>query len=346
LENGGTNVKIEVLDLFAGVGGIAEGLKRSSEVFDIAHASEIDLSAIKTYGLNCTAKIWGNIQDLVYSDLGNVFYEETKNVEMITAGFPCQPFSVAGNRLGLNDSRGNLFFTIMDYIKGIKERYNRIPRFLLFENVLGLLTQKSTVELMIEAMNLHGYKVKTMKLNSSQYGALQSRARVYILGFRDATDYINFKYEITEQKPQTFSSFLEGSVADKYYYTKEKFPNLFTDDGINLEKSITEEDGFYQLRRTYVRHNKKNQCPTLTANMGTGGHNVPLIKDKRGIRKLTPRETFLLQGFDNIKLPKIADCHLYKQSGNSVYVPVIVDFGKAFAKIIKNQGEKNDKNTE
>lgn len=83
-------------------------------------------------------------------------------------------------------------------------------------------------------------------------------------------------------------------------------------------------DTIYQWRRKYVRENKSNVCPTLTANMGTGGHNVPLIKTEEGIRKLTPRECFNFQGYPtDFTLPKIANSHLYKQAGNSVVVPVI-----------------------
>lgn len=83
-------------------------------------------------------------------------------------------------------------------------------------------------------------------------------------------------------------------------------------------------DTIYQWRRKYVRENKSNVCPTLTANMGTGGHNVPLIKTEEGIRKLTPRECFNFQGYPrDFKLPKMANSHLYKQAGNSVVVPVI-----------------------
>jgi DNA (cytosine-5)-methyltransferase 1 len=81
----------------------------------------------------------------------------------------------------------------------------------------------------------------------------------------------------------------------------------------------------YQWRRVYVRENKSNVCPTLTANMGTGGNNVPLIKDDFGIRKLTPKECFAFQGYDMDKfiLPKIADSKLYIQAGNSVTTNLI-----------------------
>ena len=89
---------------------------------------------------------------------------------------------------------------------------------------------------------------------------------------------------------------------------------------------MTSHETVYQWRRVYVRENKNNVCPTLTANMGTGGHNVPLILDnENNIRKLTPKECLLLQGFpEELTLPEgMANSHLYKQAGNSVTVPVI-----------------------
>ena len=101
------------------------------------------------------------------------------------------------------------------------------------------------------------------------------------------------------------------------------------------------QDTFYQWRRLYVRENKNQLCPTLTANMGTGGHNVPLILTDKGIRKLTPKECFLLQGFPkNFKLPKeSSNGQLYKQSGNSVTVKLI----EVLAKIIKSCLDKSIK---
>ena len=87
---------------------------------------------------------------------------------------------------------------------------------------------------------------------------------------------------------------------------------------------MVKKDTIYQYRRVYVRENKNSECPTLTANMGTGGHNVPLILDSKGIRKLTPRECFNLQGFPlSYKLPNLSDSNLYKLAGNAVSVPVV-----------------------
>lgn len=89
-----------------------------------------------------------------------------------------------------------------------------------------------------------------------------------------------------------------------------------------------------------MRKNKSNVCPTLTANLGTGGHNVPLIFTKQGIRKLTPRECFNLQGFPlTFKLPDLANCHLYKQAGNSVIVPLIKRIAENILVSLKGLGK-------
>ncbi len=96
------------------------------------------------------------------------------------------------------------------------------------------------------------------------------------------------------------------------------------------------KDTIYQWRRVYVRENKSNVCPTLTANMGTGGHNVPLILDDYGIRKLTPRECFRFQGYpDSYILPNLANSKLYMQAGNSVTVPLIQRIGEKIYEILK-----------
>ena len=140
-----------------------------------------------------------------------------------------------------------------------------------------------------------------------------------------------------------------------YYYTREKYPHYFVAEDefknskkevrINLDEQVDEFYQFYQCRRgMYVRKNMSNVCPTLTANMGTGGHNVPLIKVADGVRKLTPAETFKLQGFpvgNGYVLPteykgkKFSDSHLYKQAGNAVSVPVIKLLATEILKIIE-----------
>jgi DNA (cytosine-5)-methyltransferase 1 len=102
-----------------------------------------------------------------------------------------------------------------------------------------------------------------------------------------------------------------------------------------IEQAVKSKDTIYQWRRQYVRENKSNACPTLTANMGSGGHNVPLVKDDFGIRKLTPRETANFQGFPKtFKLPKLANSKLYHQFGNSVTVPLISKIAKQIVKVL------------
>ena len=115
----------------------------------------------------------------------------------------------------------------------------------------------------------------------------------------------------------------KGEVDDKFYYRNAYFQK-------ELEESVLSRDTMYQWRRKYVRENKSDMCPTLTANMGTGGHNVPIIMDDHGIRKLTPRECFSLQGFpESYVLPDIATSQLYKQAGNAVTVAMIKKLAKS-----------------
>ena len=124
-----------------------------------------------------------------------------------------------------------------------------------------------------------------------------------------------------KQEQGKICDMLEENVDDKYYYS-DRF-KVFDEIKKSVVKNIS-ENVLYQYRRYYVRENKSNCCPTLTANMGSGGHNVPLLLDNKGIRKLTPRECFNLQGFlVDYKLPDVCDSALYKLAGNAVSVPVV-----------------------
>ena len=124
------------------------------------------------------------------------------------------------------------------------------------------------------------------------------------------------------EKNKSIREFLEKKeVSENFYYRQDKY--MYPE----LRKTMKSPDTLYQWRRQYVRENKNNVCPTLTANMGGRGHNVPLLKDSKGIRKLTPRECFNLQGYPSTyKLPprgEISDAALYKLAGNAVSVPVV-----------------------
>ena len=144
-------------------------------------------------------------------------------------------------------------------------------------------------------------------------------------------DYAKFQFPEKENLKKTIKDCIDYNIDDKKFFYTEKFPHFH-----ELCKGIQSADTVYQWRRQYVRENKSNVCPTLTANMGTGGHNVPLIITPKGIRKLTPKECINFQGFpQNYTFPDtIPDSAKYKQAGNSVVVPLIRKICKNIIMII------------
>ena len=153
----------------------------------------------------------------------------------------------------------------------------------------------------------------------------QHRERIYIICFKDFKDF-DFNFNINYINKSPISQFLENNVPLKYYYN-----NLKNDIHIKIINSVKNSNSVYQYRRTFVRENKSNECPTLTANMGQGGHNVPIILDINNIpRKLTPRECFNLQGFpkEYIIPDNLCDSKLYKLIGNAVTYPIILHISK------------------
>ncbi|GHU53113.1 cytosine-specific methyltransferase [Clostridia bacterium] len=343
---------LHVGSLFAGVGGICLAFL-SSETDTVEYkmewANEIDKYACETYRTNFKHPlIEGDIYKILNPSLCKDEKEQkryeglnaqilSKKIDVLNGGFPCQAFSIAGQRKGFNDERGHLFLAIIELIQKLSEKHDK-PRFLFLENVKNLLTHDNnkTYAFIKSKLETEGYTVIQTVLNTMDYTDLpQNRERLYILGFQNIEDsekFMLFKnlsdYRTTKfvSGDKRVLSLINKIVPEKYYYTKDKYP-LYYNDKVNLDIDINEKGQFYQLRRgMYVRKNKSNVCPTLTANMGTGGHNVPLIRDAHGIRKLTPAETFKLQGFpvDNgYVLPSLADSYLYKQAGNSVSVPMI-----------------------
>ena len=318
---------MKVAGLFAGVGGIELGFKQAG--FNIVWSNEIDGKAGETFKANHNSKI-------VIDDIHNIDANTIPDVDVLVGGFPCQAFSIAGYQKGFEDERGEVFFQLARIIKDKK------PRIVFIENVKNLLSHDkgNTFKVIKETLESYGYNLKTMILNACDYGNIpQNRERIYIIGFRNEDDLNNFRNIEPVPLETKITDIVDYNlkVEDKFYYRKENC--LFYD---TLKNEITKTDTLYQWRRVYVRENKSNLCPTLTANMGTGGHNVPLVLTKYGIRKLTPKECFLFQGFPkDFVLPKdIAQSHLYKQAGNSVAVPVISRLAHEIMDAIKRT-EKN-----
>ncbi len=317
--------EMKVAGFFAGVGGIELGFEQAG--FHIEWSNEIDIKAAQTFKANHSNK-------LIVEDIKNIDVKDIPNVDIIVGGFPCQAFSVAGYRKGFEDERGEVFFKLARVIE------KKLPRVIFIENVKNLLTHDkgNTYSVIKETLESYGYFLETKILNASEYGNIpQNRERIYIIGFKKEEDIKNFEMIHPlklKNKIENIINFNE-KVEEKYYYTEKncKFYN-------ELKENMKNKNTLYQWRRVYVRENKSNLCPTLTANMGTGGHNVPLVLTKYGIRKLTPKECFMFQGYpENFILPNdLAQSHLYKQAGNSVVVPVI----KRLAKNIKKALEKTD----
>jgi DNA (cytosine-5)-methyltransferase 1 len=294
--------------LFAGVGGIELGFKQAG--FTPVLANEIDRYAGKTYGLN-------HAHPLVLRDIHELETREIPRIDVLTGGFPCQAFSVAGYRRGFKDPRGNVFWEIVRILDEKK------PSVVFLENVKNLTGHDGgkTFQVVIEALEALGYHVTSKVMNAAQYSRIpQNRERIYIVGFLGQKAFSNFEFPKELNSPLDLAQFIEfDSEVDEKFYYRDKYMSK------ELEKMITNQDTVYQWRRHYVRENKSGLCPTLTANMGTGGHNVPLVLTKYGIRKLTPRECFNLMGFPkSFRLPTdLANSQLYKQAGNAVVVPVI-----------------------
>lgn len=307
----------KVISFFAGVGGIDLGFEQAGN-FDVVYANEFDKFARKTYEANFRIKVdERNIRD--------VHADEVPDADVLLAGFPCQPFSVAGYRKGFEDERGDLFFETLRII--LKKK----PQVVFLENVKNMVTHDrgNTFKVIREALEVNGYYLKWAVLNAKDYGNIpQNRERIYIVGFRSKEAFKHFRFPdpIPLTNPLWKYIDFKNPVDEKYYYSQEKNPTIFH----KLEKEITSQETVYQWRRQYVRENKSGVVPTLTANMGTGGHNVPLIRSDTGIRKLTPRETFNIQGYPlDFVLPKeVSDGQLYKQAGNSVVIPVIERIAK------------------
>ena len=160
----------------------------------------------------------------------------------------------------------------------------------------------------------------------------QNRERIYIVCFRNESDCNDFEFPSEEVKNIKLKNIIDKDVDESYYYSNKYSVWNTVKEGI--VKNIS-TNTMYQYRRYYVRENKNNVCPTLTANMGSGGHNVPLLKDSKGIRKLTPRECFRLQGFpDTFQLPDVSDSKLYKLAGNAVTVSVVEKIANQIVKLL------------
>lgn len=298
-----------VCSLFSGIGGIDLGFIQAG--FDIVWANEMDAAACRTYRHNFpnTNLIEGDIKRIATSDI--------PDCDVLTAGFPCQPFSIAGLQKGFKDRDGNLFFEITRIIDAKR------PKVVFLENVPNLMKHDDgkTFLVIFNGLAQFGYTVYYRVLASNDYGNLpQIRKRIYIVAIRE--DISNRLYQYPEPMELTLKSsdIINRSVKqhDIYYYTEGKMYD-------RLVAHMKDRKAIYRITDTEVRWTKNQMCPTLTANMGTHKDRVHVVWDDYGIRKMTLRECLDFQGFPKeFYFPNtITIDDAYKQIGNTVSVPVI-----------------------
>ena len=316
------------IDLFAGIGGLrlpfseVDGLRGECVL-----TSEKDAMARKTYIEN-----FGSFDgkdhifnfDVTHLDVGAV-----PQHDLLLAGFPCQPFSHAGKRLGFEDMRGTLFFDIMRIIDGLAQggaKLNGAPKVVLLENVRGLKTHDKgrTLTRIVEELSRF-YFVTTRILDARDFGLPQSRQRLFIIGIRkdlpNASKFSDlFQESVLQRQVEirnlSVGAILEDNVDEKYRISDRIWASHKARKARHIErgngwgyKLVTPESEF---------------TGTISARYYKDGAEI-LIQDKPDLnpRKLTPREAANLQGFPNWFRIPVSDAQAYKQFGNSVPVKVI-----------------------
>ncbi|NMA32910.1 MAG: DNA (cytosine-5-)-methyltransferase, partial [Alphaproteobacteria bacterium] len=245
-----TGLNYTVASMFAGIGGICLGFKNAGA--RLVWANEIDKYACITYRENfgCDYLVEGDIREIHTNDI--------PDFDVLTAGFPCQAFSIAGYRKGFEDDRGNVFFEVMRVIEAKR------PRVVFLENVKNLKSHDhgKTFTVIYDALTNAGYTVKYDVLNALEYGNIpQNRERIYIVGFLNQKESEQFKFPAPIKLNKTIHDIIDihEKKPNKYYYSNSKYYPM-------LKEGMKRKDTVYQLRRIYVRENKSNVCPTLTAN--------------------------------------------------------------------------------
>jgi DNA (cytosine-5)-methyltransferase 1 len=305
------------IDLFAGIGGIRIPFEELGG--DCVFTSEWDKFAQQTYATN-----FGEIPE---GDITKIPVETIPPHDILLAGFPCQPFSMAGKKKGFFDTRGTLFFNIEKIIE-----YHK-PSVVFLENVKNLRNHDKgrTFQVIKEHLEKLGYKVFDTVLNAKEFGVPQNRERIYIICFKD--NDIGFKFPTPPKTKVKLGDILEKemekdyTISDKLWKGHQKRKEDHKKKGNGFGFSLFDSESPY--------------TSTITARYYKDGAEI-LIKQKgKNPRKVTPREAARLQGFpDTFKIP-VSDTQAYRQFGNSVAVPVIRAVAKEIFKHLSFDNKKN-----
>ena len=313
---------LKVGSLFSGIGGIDIAFQQAG--YKVAWAIEKDAACCRTYRYNFKDV------NLLETDIRNIDPCKLERVDILTAGFPCQPFSIAGKQRGFDDERGHLFYEVGRFIKTHK------PRFVFLENVPNLMehNEGKTFLVVHDVLADLNYSIRYRVLRASEYGGVpQIRDRMYIVAFRDQEDCDRFEFPGKMDLEITIEDVLNRKQKkhDIYYYSAE---DPFYK---NASKIVTRHDSIYRVYHDSIKVTQNHMCPTLTASMGIGKNQVPLVIDDFGLRKLTLQECLNFQGFPKeYYFPNsITIDDAYKQVGNSVCVLVIRRIAEQIKKVME-----------
>jgi DNA (cytosine-5)-methyltransferase 1 len=299
------------IDLFAGIGGIR--LPYQELKGECVFSSEIDKYAKMTY-----QSYYG---DMPHGDIHTITPCEIPDFDILLAGFPCQPFSQAGQKQGFNDTRGTLFFQIEKIIRC------KMPKAFLLENVKGLKGHDKgrTFKVILETLQSIGYTVKTKVLAARDFNLPQNRERIYIAGFLNPAHAERFEFPLPIEKTVKLGDILEDAVDVKYTISDK----LWEGHRRRKEMHTIKGNGF-----GYSLFNEESEyVNTISARYYKDGSEILIEQKNQNPRKVTPLEAARLQGFPdeiviNARNVGVSDAQLYKQFGNSVAVSVIRHIAK------------------
>ena len=319
-------VKYKVVSLFSGIGGIDLGFEYAG--FNVIWANDFDKFAVETYRANV-----GN--NIVLGDIR----EERKNIpehDILVAGFPCQPFSTLGKLKGFEDEeRGTLFFDIKEILK----KHN--TKIVVLENVKNLINHDKgkTFERMLHELNELGYSCYHEVLNTADFNIPQRRNRVFVVAFKREFFY-DETFEFPEKRPLTITTqdILDKEVEAKYFISNKMLPTILGKGTKGyIVKPTIDQALSKTLTATMHKMHRASQDNYFTDNKN---HKKYCDETKSNLRKLTPNECRILQGFPNDWKQVVSDTQAYKQFGNAVTVDVVYHV----AKLIMEYIEKNKKN--
>jgi DNA (cytosine-5)-methyltransferase 1 len=322
--------------LFAGLGGFIIAGNRNG--FRTVFANEIEEACGIALKQNFpdTTRFIRDVRELNPQD----FAELNEDIDVLSAGFPCQSFSVAGDNLGFEDERGKLFFEI----PRICSQMNRFPKVLFLENVphLKVFDGGARLKTVLNELRKIGYWVSESNvaiLDSYDYGNTpQRRDRLYIVAVHSNYFRKNkFKFPAPHNFPgnkNLWNYVRRDQKADSRLYLdrENKYSRMIT----RAAESVG-TNRLFQIRRTEARACPENICPTLTANMGGGGHNVPFVIDSHGVRRLSVDEVSALQCLkDNeFRFPAgLVDSTKLSMLGNAVCIDVVDQIFKEVRKLL------------